>query len=199
GIRDGADVFTVVCAGLGHEVPWDTLTTRTPSGGTHLYFTAPAGVELRNTEGTQGNGLGWKVDTRAHGGYVVAPGSTTPDGVYQLVEDTSVAPLPGFLLDRLTPPPAPPPRTAAPATGSQRLPAYVDAAVRAECDIVAAAQSGNHGRTLFGAAGNLGQLVGSGALPVVRAETALYAAATHMITGTCRCTDTEVRRTITNG
>ncbi|WP_432704997.1 bifunctional DNA primase/polymerase, partial [Actinokineospora globicatena] len=42
GIRDGADVFTVVCAGLGHEVPWDTLTTRTPSGGTHLYFTAPA-------------------------------------------------------------------------------------------------------------------------------------------------------------
>ena len=40
---------------------------RTPSGGTHLYFTAPAdGPELRNTQGAAG-GLGWLVDTRAGG------------------------------------------------------------------------------------------------------------------------------------
>ena len=52
--------------------PADTCTVATPSGGLHLYYRAPAEDErLRNTAGT----LGWKVDTRAHGGYVVAPGS----------------------------------------------------------------------------------------------------------------------------
>ncbi|MGH3859981.1 bifunctional DNA primase/polymerase, partial [Actinokineospora sp.] len=71
GVGDGADVFTVVCQSAEQPVPWDTCTVGTPSGGIHLYFAAPAGVELRNTGGERGNGLGWKVDTRAHGGYVV--------------------------------------------------------------------------------------------------------------------------------
>ncbi|GAA2980620.1 bifunctional DNA primase/polymerase [Actinokineospora diospyrosa] len=199
GITDGADVFAAVCTDLGHPVPWDTLTVRTPSGGTHLYFAAPAGIELRNTEGTTGTGLGWKVDTRAHGGYVVGPGSTTPAGIYRLIEDTTVAPLPNWLTTRLTPPPPPVPATAAPTPGSTRLPAYVDAAVRGECDHVTAAQPGNHGKTLFAAAVVLGGLVGAGALPLAQAENALHTAAAHMITGKCTCTDREVRRTITNG
>ncbi|SDD94946.1 bifunctional DNA primase/polymerase [Actinokineospora iranica] len=199
GIRDGADVFTAVCADLGHQVPWETTTVRTPTGGTHLYYAAPQGVELRNTEGSSGHGLGWKVDTRAWGGYVVAPGSITPAGTYRLIEDRAPLPLPSWLTARLTPPPPPAPRTAAPATGSDRRPAYVAAAIQGECDRVAAARPSQHTRTLFSASGNLGQLVGGGLLPPVEAETALYAAAAHMITGPCACTDHEIRRTITNG
>jgi hypothetical protein len=75
----------------------------------------------------------------------------------------------------------------------------VAAAVRGECDRVAAAQPGRHTRTLFGAAGNLGQFVGANLLPAVAAEDALYAAAAHMLSGECSCTERELRRTIHNG
>jgi hypothetical protein len=206
GVRDGLDMFAVVCEQAGEPIPWDTYTVATPRGGAHLYFTGPADVELRNTEGEQGLGLGWHIDTRAHGGYVIAAGSTRPDGTYRVAADTSVAALPAWMCRRLTPKP-PQSHTAGNAAGRvaaasvtrDRLPAYVDAAVTGECDRVRAAQPHQHTRTLFSAAGNLGQLVGAGALPPVTAETALYAAAQHLITGRCHCTDAEVRRTITNG
>lgn len=48
----------------------DTLTCHTGGGGLHLYFTAPD-EELKSTTGDIGLG----VDTRAEGGYVVAPPS----------------------------------------------------------------------------------------------------------------------------
>ncbi|MFD0207386.1 MULTISPECIES: bifunctional DNA primase/polymerase [Saccharothrix] len=76
GIVDGHDVFAAVCQEAGQPVPWETRTVRTARGGTHLYFRTPSGVELRSTEGDKGNGLGWKVDTRAWG-HVVGPGSVT--------------------------------------------------------------------------------------------------------------------------
>jgi hypothetical protein len=75
GVRCGEDMLAAVAEQAGHEVPGDTLTVRTPSGGLHLYFRAPEGVALRKTEGDRGNGLGWKIDTRAWGGYMVARGS----------------------------------------------------------------------------------------------------------------------------
>ncbi|GLZ09534.1 hypothetical protein Acsp03_70000 [Actinomadura sp. NBRC 104412] len=73
GISDGADVFAAVCERHGQPMPFETLQVRICRGGMHLYFTAPKGVRLGNTKGR--HGLGWLVDTRAHGGYVVAPGS----------------------------------------------------------------------------------------------------------------------------
>ncbi|MEV0087262.1 bifunctional DNA primase/polymerase [Saccharopolyspora sp. NPDC050642] len=42
GAANGMDVFRLICADAGHPVPLDTFTVTTPSGGTHLYFTAPA-------------------------------------------------------------------------------------------------------------------------------------------------------------
>jgi hypothetical protein len=198
GIRDGHDVFAAVCADAGHPVPWQTLTVTTPRGGTHLYFRAPGGVRLGNTQGDDGHGLGWLVDTRGWGGYVVAPGSTTSDGTYRLTEDVELADLPAWLVQALTP--KPPAANSAPVQiRSERLPAYVSAAVQGECDRVAAAQSGQHTRALFVASVALGQLVGAGALPAATAEASLYTAATHMITGQCRCTNREVTRTIGNG
>ena len=64
-------------------LPLDTYTVATPSGGTHLYYRHPAGPQLRNTTGS----LGWKVHTRAHGGYVAAAGTRLPNGRYPVARD----------------------------------------------------------------------------------------------------------------
>ncbi|OEJ26831.1 hypothetical protein AS594_22435 [Streptomyces agglomeratus] len=105
GIADGTDVFAAFCERHEQPYPGNTFTVRTRSGGTHLYFAAPAGFELRNTGGK----IGWKVDTRAVGGYVVAAGSTVDGHPYQTVHDTLPAALPGWLADVLAPKPTPAP------------------------------------------------------------------------------------------
>ncbi|SMC98991.1 bifunctional DNA primase/polymerase [Kibdelosporangium aridum] len=197
GIRDGLDHFAAICSRHGQPFP-RTCWGLTPRGGTHLYFAAPTERQLRNTEGEHGNGLGWKIDTRAWGGYIVAPGSITPDGEYQLAVDLTPAPLPAWLTALLTPQPvvhttAPPPRT------SPRLAAYTAAAVRGECERIATAAGGTHKKTLYSASGNLGQHVAGGGLSYADAHTELYAAARHLLTADCDCTDYEIRRTITNG
>jgi hypothetical protein len=63
GARDGLDVLTKLAAAADAPPPTDTFTVLTPSGGRHLYYRAPTGIELRNTQGR----LGWRIDTRAHG------------------------------------------------------------------------------------------------------------------------------------
>ena len=75
GVTDGADVLAALCERHGQPFPWETFMVRTRRGGLHLYFTAPPGVRLGNTAGDSERGLGWLIDTRGHGGYVVAPGS----------------------------------------------------------------------------------------------------------------------------
>ncbi|MFF9677585.1 bifunctional DNA primase/polymerase, partial [Streptomyces eurythermus] len=97
----GAATFGALCERAGHTVP-TTYRVRTASGGTHLYFTAPAGVQLPNTAGT----VAKSVDTRAVGGYVVAAGSIVPAGRYEALNAAVAAPLPGWLLNILRPAPA---------------------------------------------------------------------------------------------
>ncbi|MBN6052709.1 bifunctional DNA primase/polymerase [Nonomuraea sp. RK-328] len=82
GVRDGSDVFALICEQASQPVPLETFQVRTRRGGLHLYFTAPHSPALGNTSGDKGNGLGWKIDTRGDGGYVVGPGSIVdlPDG-----------------------------------------------------------------------------------------------------------------------
>ncbi|HEX6405144.1 MAG TPA: bifunctional DNA primase/polymerase [Pseudonocardiaceae bacterium] len=95
------------------------FAVRTPSHGWHLYYRAPAGATLRNTQGV----LGWKIDTRAGGGYVVAPGSRVPSGTYELITDREVAELPGWLHQALTPGP-PPAHSAAPVAAAASTSGY---------------------------------------------------------------------------
>ncbi|MEU7842627.1 bifunctional DNA primase/polymerase, partial [Micromonospora sp. NPDC049114] len=84
-----------------------TYTVTTGGGGTHLYYQHPDdGPALRNTAGS----LGSLVDTRAHGGYVVAAGSTVAGRPYRVDLDTDPAPLAGWLAGLLTPAPLPPQR-----------------------------------------------------------------------------------------
>ncbi|GAA4089861.1 bifunctional DNA primase/polymerase [Nonomuraea soli] len=168
GVTDGADVLAVLWQRAGHPLPFETFTVRTRRGGTHLYFTAPDGVRLTNTEGGKGRGLGWLIDTRAAGGYVVGPGSHVhlPDGIgtYQVLHNGPAAPLPPWLFKQLeTSPPTPgkPVRLALPA---DRHGAFLHAAITGELNRLAAAPVGERNRTLFLAATALGQLVAGGAL-----------------------------------
>ena len=107
GIGDGADVLAALCEEAGEAFPWETFTVRTRRGGLHLYFTTLPGVALRSTSGRNDGGLGWLIDTRAWGGYVVGPGSTVnlPDGTgrYEVIYDRPPAPLPAWLAQLLDP------------------------------------------------------------------------------------------------
>lgn len=105
GITEGTDVLALIAERLEQPYPNGTFTVRTGRGGSHLYFRAPAGQQLRNTGGK----LGWKVDTRAAGGYVVAAGSIVDGRPYETTLDTAPVALPGWLADALTTQPAPPP------------------------------------------------------------------------------------------
>ncbi|MBW1601781.1 bifunctional DNA primase/polymerase [Streptomyces sp. JJ66] len=167
----GVTAFTALCERAGQPTP-QTRRIRTASGGTHLYFTAPAGVRLGNTAGK----LAPLIDTRAWGGYVVAPGSTTPHGTYEVTDHAPPAPLPRWLLDALTPPP--PPRTVVgtPAV-RDNMPAYAAAALRNETHNVATAPEGTRNARLLRAARALGRLVASGDLTRTEVENALSGAA----------------------
>jgi bifunctional DNA primase/polymerase-like protein len=174
GIRDGQDVLAALADQSSQPYPADTLTVATPSGGLHLYYMAPGDAALRNTAGT---GLGWKIDTRAHGGYVVAPGSIVDGRAYEITADQEPAPLPDWLLDRLRPAPLPPaPEHPVPVPSSRRS-RYLDAALRAEAAKVQQAPDRQRNATLYAAALALGQLVAGGALPEDEVRAALLTAA----------------------
>ena len=200
GITTGVEVLDHIAGACGGTIT-PTFTVRTPSGGTHLYYTAPEGARFGNTAGT----IGWLIDTRAHGGYVVAPptiiATSTGASCYAVVEDRPPAPLPLFLLDLLgqrrhTAPAAGPKRLDARA---ERVPAYVAAAVNGEARKVTEAMPGQHNHTLFCAAVALGQLVAGGALAEHTAYDALTDAAHVLMSGGCNCTPGEVDTTIRSG
>jgi bifunctional DNA primase/polymerase-like protein len=197
GINDGWDVFVAVCEQAGQPVPWDTYTVRTTSGGTHLYFVAPQGIQLRNTGGDRGRGLGWKVDTRAWGGHVVAPGSVVDGHAYTIENDTEPRPLPVWLCERLEPPPLPKVPTKPVTRVQGRRRAFLDAAVRGEVERVTSAQTARNW-ALYHAAVALGQLVAGGALTEqdVRAEL-ISAAAGHITAGAY--SERQAHLTITSG
>lgn len=163
GVRDGRDVFAVLCERAGQ--PWPvTRTVTTGRGGAHLYFQHPGGPPLRNTQGTEAGGLGWLVDTRAHGGYVVGAGSIVAGRPYTVEWDSDPAPLPAWLTEALTPRPLPPQQPARINLGTGRRAAYLQAAVSRQVDLVATAQAGGRNHALYLSAVALGQLVAGGEL-----------------------------------
>ncbi len=169
GTPDGATSLQALCERAGHPVP-ATYRTRTASGGHHLYFTAPPGVRLGNSAGR----LGKHIDTRAHGGYVVAAGSTLPGGAYEVVDPTAPVPLPEWLYALLTPHQPSRALTAAPVP--VRASRYAAAALRAETAAVAGAGEGVRNWTLVRAARALGRFIPSGDLDRHEVEQALNSA-----------------------
>lgn len=196
-VSDGAGVLAALAAEHAQPVP-ATRTVRTPTGGCHLYFRAPAGSHLRNTAGDQGSGLGWKIDTRAHGGYVVAAGSQVGNATYRLVDDREPAELPGWILDRLRPAPPPPVPVGPIRTGRGRRDQYLDVALRAETARVTEARASQRNACLYVAAVALGQLVAGGSLAEAEARSALLgASAGHVSLGAYSRRQAE--QTITSG
>ncbi|MFC0540666.1 bifunctional DNA primase/polymerase [Kutzneria chonburiensis] len=193
GISDGLGVLGELARRHCGDLP-ATYTVATPSGGTHLVYRQPAGVRLGSTIGT----LGWLLDTRGHGGYVVAAGSTLPSGGYELVDDTDPVELPTWLVQALfpKPPTAVSGRNEKPVTNPNRL---MDAILASEHDKVRAAPSGRHNKTLFQAALTLGQLVAGNELDHAEALFMLQQAAEPLVAGACRCTQAEVDATIRSG
>ncbi|MGW1450966.1 bifunctional DNA primase/polymerase, partial [Micromonospora sp. NPDC002411] len=168
-----------------------TYTVTTGRGGTHLYYRHPDdGPELRNTAGT----LGPLVDTRAHGGYVVAAGSTVAGRPYRVDLDTDPAPLAGWLAGLLTPAPLPPQRPVVVSLPTDRSGAYVRAAINREADRITTAPAGERNRALYIAAVALGQLAAGGSLTETDASGVLEQAAASAGLGSV-----ETARTIRSG
>ena len=196
GVRTGADVLAVLTerAGEALDALYDTFTVRTGRGGRHLYFTAPDGAHLGNTAGE----LGWLIDTRAHGGYVLAAGSVVEGRSYVVERDRSPVPLPAWLFQRLSRPAPPPPAPVAIATGTGRRAAYLTAAINREIERVTSAHEGGRNAALYTAAIALGQLAAGGALAATQVEGLLEQAAAGHIAARAY-TPAEARNTIASG
>lgn len=102
GVVDGADVLVTLADRAGVTNWPHTFTVATPSGGRHLYFTAPPGRPIGNKP------LGPLIDVRGggdgNGGYVLGPGSVLVGRMYEVIDDLDPAPLPGWIADLLDPP-----------------------------------------------------------------------------------------------
>lgn len=133
-------------------------TIRTGSGGRHLYFAHP-GHALPNTAGRLGSG----VDTRADGGYVIAPPSRhRAGGSYKVASHGQLLPeLPTWILRSLQPAP---PRMAPALSQLRDATAWAKAAVDGELDRLRHASEGSRNDTLNRVAFRLGQIIGGGAL-----------------------------------
>jgi hypothetical protein len=93
--REGMETFKRL--GLSAE---GAYVVRTPSGGFHVYFRGP---DVANSVQKLGPGL----DVRGSGGYVVAAGSTIPEGGYQALARGQPPPASAELLRLLGPSPEP--------------------------------------------------------------------------------------------
>lgn len=169
----------------GRRLP-ATFTVATPRGGQHRYYRAPRhGPALANTASR----VAPYIDTRAAGGYVVAPPTGTSDGRYRITDNRPPARLPDWFAQLLTPPP-PAPSLPAPASNrdlglthiSDALDRYVTAAIDGELHRLATAEPGTRNNTLFTVAVALGQLVGAGLIDHHHAHQQLLDAAGGHIT-----------------
>ncbi|MGW8762322.1 bifunctional DNA primase/polymerase [Streptomyces sp. NPDC055815] len=172
GTPDGVTSLKALCERAGQAVP-HTHRVRTARGGMHLYFTRPDSVRLGNTAGR----LGKRIDTRGWGGYVVAPGSRTPDGAYEVLDDRPPIPLPDWLHTALTAPRetphSPAPALAVALGGGTRA---AEVALERETAAVRSVQEGGRNAQLLASARAVGRFVAWGDIPRHVAEEAFQAA-----------------------
>ncbi|MFE2053531.1 bifunctional DNA primase/polymerase [Streptomyces sp. NPDC059459] len=106
GLANGFHTLAVLAALRGQPSPADddsTLRVRTPSGGLHVWYRAVDHRRWQSSVGSSsGRALAWQVDIRAHGSYIIAPGTTTQHGMYEPVGNVrEPAPLPLWLAQEL--------------------------------------------------------------------------------------------------
>ncbi|WP_233416673.1 bifunctional DNA primase/polymerase, partial [Streptomyces sp. N35] len=168
---DGVAGLNELAYRYGFEVP-RTLTVCTPSGGFHLWFTAPTGVLIPNSASKLAPGI----DVRGTAGYLVGPGVTYAHGSYfvhpELAAVPEAYPIPEVLLDLILPPPAPPVRR-------RSLPSPTRAGARMVglTRTVLEAQPGQRNARLFWAACKASEAADSHQVDVGHLEDALTEAA----------------------
>ncbi|MFD3622400.1 bifunctional DNA primase/polymerase [Streptomyces sp. NPDC058676] len=197
GLANGFHTLAVLAALRGQRSPAEddtTLRVRTPSGGLHVWYRADNRRWRCSSGSSQGTALAWQVDVRAHGGYIVAPGTTTRAGTYTPLDTVrEPAALPTWLAQELErtghlpapsiPAPRPVPPRAQQAVlvagggreGTQNVLASVLAPIE-DCGRVP--EGAGFSDTLNRAAYTLGGLVAAGRLTEEEAEQALTQAAT---------------------
>lgn len=167
----GADVFHALVA-RHRDRAEATWTVETASGGRHLYYRAPgSGGPWRNTAGR----LGWHIDTRADGGYVVAAGSVVDGRPYRVLRTAPPLDLPEWLASRL----APAPRSTSivpPVLPSRVGRSYGERALEGEVERVLEAPVGQRNAALNRAAWNLARHIAAGLLPRPVVEETLWEA-----------------------
>lgn len=190
GALHGRDVLARLAHTAQQPYPHHTRTVATPSGGIHLYFHTPEHTPLRSTVGR----LGWHIDSRGHGGYIIAAGSSTAHGTYRLVRHAPITPLPPWLLPLLQPPP-PPLRTPLPRgpyrDRTDRARSYLDAVLTR----LSRADIGTRRHTLLCCAVSLGRLTAGGEYNETHIRAELERAAATFTAFPI----TETRRTINDG
>ncbi|MEU3795569.1 bifunctional DNA primase/polymerase [Streptomyces fructofermentans] len=107
GLEHGFHTLAMLAALRGKPDPAsdeETLRVRTPSGGMHIWYRVEGRRRFRCSAGSSaGRALAWQVDVRSHGGYIVAPGTTTDAGTYLPVGSTRTPrTLPEWLAVELT-------------------------------------------------------------------------------------------------
>ncbi|MFJ9766490.1 bifunctional DNA primase/polymerase [Streptomyces erythrochromogenes] len=183
GTPDGVTAFEALCERAGQAVP-TTYRVRTARGGQHLYFTQPDGTRIGSTVGR----LAKRIDTRGWGGYVVAPGSHTPDGTYTVIDSISPIPLPEWLLETLASRPATVPAVLAPVhTSGRRL---ADVVLERETAAVVGTSEGGRNAQLLKSVRAVGRFVAWGDLPRHVVEEAFQAAgeSAELPSSECRAT-----------
>ncbi len=169
-----------------------TRTHKTRSGGLHLLFKAPEGVEIRNSASRVAPG----VDVRGEGGYVIWP----PSPGYHLESSAPIEEMPRWLIRAClredTPPAAPAARPAIPSSGATP---YGLRALDAECDAVAGAIPGTQEHTLNAAALKLGALVAGGQIDRAVARSSLIAAGERMVNAGPAWTRQEIEKKVDRG
>ncbi|MEU9646229.1 bifunctional DNA primase/polymerase [Streptomyces sp. NPDC048188] len=141
GLSSGFDTLALLAALRGQPNPaYDesTLRVRTPSGGLHVWYRTPEpDMRFRCSTGSSSKtALAWQVDIRADGGYIIAPGTRTTQGIYQAEGPARrPVPLPQWLSAELirtghTQKPPQPPQSLPPTSAPSRSPGRPVAAQR---------------------------------------------------------------------
>lgn len=191
-VRTGLDMFALLAEEAGESVNFATFATRTGRGGDHLYYLMPPGMDLRNTAYGDDSALGWCIDTRGGGGYVIGPGSVVNGNTYTTVHVERPVPLSRWVVDLLArrkaeaqpasqgavSSPPPPALVSRPAPGSVPVVGkqWIEAAIDGEAERVRTAPSGGGNAVLSSASYRLGQLVGATLVSREAAEAVLTSA-----------------------
>jgi putative DNA primase/helicase len=174
-----------------------TVIVQTPNGW-HYYFRAP-GYRVPNSVSRIAKGI----DVKGDGGYVVGPGSSTPDGVYKFLkghspDDVDIAPASEWLLKAIGKAASPPavvvtPPIIAPSNRDRAL-AYAKAAYLRELDRLKKAPTHQRNSTLNICAFKLAQFLPYGLLSATSITDELTVIAKKIGLG-----DYEIPKTIDSG